>query len=87
MSEVPSALFECKCGQPIHKQAGDDELICYECSRSYDPVFNTLSAIHVLCPECSAKITEFGLEKERDGGRWRVDDVDCPRCSYEFVTW
>jgi hypothetical protein len=80
-------MFECECGQAIYKQSGDDRLVCYECGCDYGPVFNRLEAIHVLCPRCSAKITDVGREYDRGSDRWRVDNLDCPRCDYQFVTW
>jgi ribosomal protein S27E len=80
-------MFECECGERISHQRGDDRLTCRDCGRDYDPVFNTLSAVHVVCPRCSTTITDFGRERAPVGDHWRVDDVRCPHCPYEFVTW
>lgn len=83
-NEPPSPMFRCECGQSIHKQEGDQQLTCYNCKREYDRD-NNLEVIHVLCPWCSTKITDVGRYiTSRDPKEWRVDNVDCPSCNYEY---
>lgn len=81
---APSPMHECVCGQSIYKQSGDDQLRCYSCDREYDDV-NSLDTIHVLCPWCSEKITEW--ERYYPGGNsdsWAADHVNCPNCDYTY---
>ena len=77
-------MYECKCGQSIYKQSGDDQLTCYNCGRTYEDA-NSLSVIHVLCPWCSTEITDVGrYYVSHDPERWTVDNIACPNCDYQY---